>query len=72
MASPFSYTYGTSLLLFVTEQLHCIVSVSKSLMMGAIFYSSLNFQFLKYDVNFVGGRKEANEKAEKKRGYQGN
>lgn len=55
-----------------TVALCCIVTVSKSLRMGAIFYSSLNFQFLKYDVNFVGERKKENEKAEKKRGYQGN
>ena len=55
-----------------TVALHCIVTISKSLRMGAIFFSSLNFQFLKYDVNFVGERKKENEKAEKKRGYQGN
>lgn len=55
-----------------TVALHCIVTVSKSLRIGAIFFSSLNFQFLKYDVNFVGERKKENEKAEKKRRYQGN
>lgn len=41
--------------------------------MGAIFYSSLNFQFLKYDVNFAGKRKEENEEEGGKReGNQGN
>lgn len=59
----------------VTLHCYCVLS-SESLRKGAAFYSSLNIQFLKRDVSFVGERKRMKNKEtkrkKKEREQQGN